>query len=179
MHDGQNLFNASTSAFGVAWMCQDTVNALIVEGLMQEIIIVGVYNPDGQRTNQYTYSYDKSVGAGGQGNTYLDWLYQTMLPQVKQWYPRAKYERENLGMLGSSLGGLLSCYACWTRYPHYSKCGCMSSSFWWNKQDFNNTVLVDVLPPVGLKDGISTVYLDSGNAGPGKVGFGLSAFARG
>jgi predicted alpha/beta superfamily hydrolase len=37
MHDGQNLFNASTSAFGVAWMCQDTINQLVAEGNMREV----------------------------------------------------------------------------------------------------------------------------------------------
>jgi hypothetical protein len=45
----------------------------------------------------------------------------------------------------------------------------MSSSFWWNTQDFNATVLVDVLPPVGLNaDPANKLYLDSGNEGPGK-----------
>jgi hypothetical protein len=29
MHDGQNLFENSKAAFGVAWLCQDTVNTLI------------------------------------------------------------------------------------------------------------------------------------------------------
>jgi hypothetical protein len=54
MHDGQNLFNASTSAFGVAWMCQDTVNVQVVEGNMREIIIVGVDNVGADRTYEYT-----------------------------------------------------------------------------------------------------------------------------
>ncbi|RYE84066.1 MAG: hypothetical protein EOO65_02880, partial [Methanosarcinales archaeon] len=45
------------------------------------------------------------------------------------------------GMLGSSLGGLLSCYAGWTRPDTYGFAGCMSSSFWWNNQDFNNTII--------------------------------------
>lgn len=169
MHDGQNLFNASTSFGGIAWMCQNTVDALVNEGTMREIVIVGVYNPDAARTDQYTYSYDKTVQAGGQADKYLDWLYETMLPQVKQWYPsRMAYDRDNLGMLGSSLGGLLSCYACWTRSEHYSKCGCMSSSFWWNSQDFNSTILVQHAPPPGLRQGALTLYLDSGNQGPGQ-----------
>lgn len=44
MHDGQNLFNTSTSFGGIAWLCQDTVNTLVVQGAMEEIIIVGVDN---------------------------------------------------------------------------------------------------------------------------------------
>jgi hypothetical protein len=63
MHDGQNLFNASTSAFGVAWECQEALDALILEGKMREILAVGLYNTP-NRINEYTYGFDKSVGAG-------------------------------------------------------------------------------------------------------------------
>jgi len=64
MHDGQNLFNDSTAAFGVAWNCQDTINAQVVQAEMQEVLIAGVYNTP-QRLNEYTYSYDSSVPGGG------------------------------------------------------------------------------------------------------------------
>lgn len=37
MHDGQNLFNPLTSFLGVAWMCQDTMDALIIEGKSDEV----------------------------------------------------------------------------------------------------------------------------------------------
>ena len=43
MHDGQNLFEDSKSAFG-AWKIQDTLNQLIAAGTIQELIIVGVWN---------------------------------------------------------------------------------------------------------------------------------------
>lgn len=47
MHDGQNLFNASTAFGGIAWMCQDTVDSLIYQGAMRPIMIIGVDNtPD-------------------------------------------------------------------------------------------------------------------------------------
>ena len=149
MHDGQNLFNASTSFLGVAWMCQDTVNELVAEGNMREIIIVGVDNTI-NRTDEYTYSYDPTVPGGGNGNTYLDFLQETVVPSIEVWYrvaPNAanstSQNAKRWGILGSSLGGLISCYAGWTRPEVYSIAGCMSSSFWWNNEDFNNTVLTD------------------------------------
>lgn len=47
MHDGQNLFNNSQAAFGTAWLIQNTVNQLVSEGKMREIIVVGIWNtPD-------------------------------------------------------------------------------------------------------------------------------------
>jgi hypothetical protein len=42
MHDGQNLFNDSTSFAGIAWNIQDSINALIVNGVMHEVIVVGL-----------------------------------------------------------------------------------------------------------------------------------------
>ena len=160
MQDGQNLFNVSTSAFG-CWYCQNTVNQQVAEGNMEEIIIVGVDNtPD--RTNEYTYSYDPSEKAGGLGDLYLDFLADTVIPVVQSTYPRADVQQRT-GILGSSLGALISCYAGWTRTARWPIAGCMSTSFWWNDQDFNNTVMEKYLaPPVEALN----VYLDSGNMPP-------------
>mmetsp|Transcript_30484 Transcript_30484/g.76526 ORF Transcript_30484/g.76526 Transcript_30484/m.76526 type:complete len:414 (-) Transcript_30484:86-1327(-) len=156
MHDGQNLFNASTSFGGVPWDCQNTVDALVMQGRMAEVLLVGVYNtPD--RLDEYTYSYDPSVGAGGKGDLYLDFLEQQILPYIRSFY-RVREDQASLGVLGSSLGGLISCYAGWTRPDVYSRAGCMSSSFWWNSQDFNSTVIPSHPAPTSNL----TFYLDSG-----------------
>lgn len=45
-----------------------------------------------------------------------------------------------------------------------SQVGCMSSSFWWNNQDFNGTILSRANMP---KPSALEVYLDSGNSGAG------------
>ena len=171
MHDGQNLFNASTSSFGTAWQCQDTPNTLIAEGTMREIVVVGVYNIGANRTYEYTYSVDPTVHDGGGGDAYLDFLESSLYPWVQTAYRVNPLVRgtgpgaARWSMLGSSLGGLLSCYAGWTRPDVYSRVGCMSSSFWWNGEDFNNTVL-EHAPPMGPAQPNVVFYLDSGNAGP-------------
>ncbi len=67
MHDGQNLFNDSTSFGGLSWRVQDTIDELINAGLMHDVLVIGVYNT-AQRTYEYTYSYDSGEGAGGHGN---------------------------------------------------------------------------------------------------------------
>jgi hypothetical protein len=43
-------------------------------GAIEDVIVVGVYNADAQRTDEYTYSFDNSVGAGGKGDDYLDFI---------------------------------------------------------------------------------------------------------
>jgi len=106
------------------------VNPLIIEGKMDEVVIVGAYNTNG-RNDEYTYSFDPSEGFGGKGDLYLDWIESTLIPLAKSNF-RVEINRDTLGILGSSLGGLISCYAGWTRSTVYGKVGCMSSSFWWN-----------------------------------------------
>lgn len=182
MHDGQNLFNASTrwgnraggscsvrvrplvphsrtarSAFGVAWMCQDAVDGTVVAGASREVILVGVDNT-ADRTWEYTYSYDPTVGDGGGADAYLDFLAETVVPLVQ-----ATYRVRGDGpwqLLGSSLGGLVSCYAAYTRPQSWSAAGCMSSSFWWNGEDFRTAVIPSAHPTT------VSLYLDSGDAGP-------------
>ena len=67
-----------------------------------------------------------------------------------------------LGISGSSLGGLISCYAAWKRPNVYGRAGCISSSFWWNNQDMLNVVLPSrVMKPSERP----LIYMDSGTEG--------------
>eukprot|EP01094_Clydonella_sp_ATCC50884_P023339 TRINITY_DN5565_c0_g1_i2.p1 TRINITY_DN5565_c0_g1~~TRINITY_DN5565_c0_g1_i2.p1 ORF type:complete len:337 (+),score=85.87 TRINITY_DN5565_c0_g1_i2:515-1525(+) len=172
MHDGQNLFNAST-AFSVPWDCQVTINALVSSGQMEEAIVVGVYNTPA-RLDEYTYSYDpcyttdirgNCVGGGGDGDLYLDFLIDTLLPWVEPQF-RMHVTRERLGIVGSSLGGLISCYGAWTRPSVFGKGGCMSSSFWWNTEDFDKTILKNYPRPPSPE----SFYVDSGTCCPNPIG---------
>ena len=159
MHDGQNLFDPKTSAFGTAWMCQDTMNSLIIEGKSDEVLIVGAYNTN-DRNNEYTYVYDPSEGFGGKGDLYLDWIQSTLIPLAEKNF-RILIQKESLGILGSSLGGLISCYGGWTRSSIYGKVGCMSTSLWWDDQDYQNMVVIESIPASPLP----VFYMDSGTSG--------------
>jgi len=165
MHDGQNLFNPATSAFGTAWMCQDTLNSLIIGGESDEVIIAGIYNtPD--RCDEYTYIYDASEGCGGKGDLYLDFIESTVIPLLPEKF-RIVLNRDTLGILGSSLGGLISCYAGWTRSPVYGNVGCMSSSFWWDNQDYQTNILVNDKPSSSVP--LPMLYMDAGTGSTGEL----------
>lgn len=69
------------------------------------------------------------------------------------------------GIGGSSLGGLISCYAAYTRPSLFLKSICMSSSFWWNGEDFDKKILSTQKMWSGLQ-----IYLDSGDSGPSNDG---------
>ena len=65
-----------------------------------------------------------------QGQVYLDFIQDTLLPESQSKY-RALSGAKNVGILGYSLGGLMACHAIWTRPETFGSAACMSSSFWW------------------------------------------------
>ena len=138
MHDGQNLFSAATSSFGVEWQVDETSQSLIYQGKMAEAIIVGMDNTGGGRMGEYTPTVDATYG-GGNGDAYLDFIEIELMPYINANY-RTKTDRDNTLMMGSSLGGLISFYAGWTRSNVYARTASMSGSFWWNNEDLTNAV---------------------------------------
>ena len=62
LEDGQNLFDPATSFIpGMFWHVGETADALIAQGAIQPLIIVGIYNTD-KRLNEYTPTRDKKLG---------------------------------------------------------------------------------------------------------------------
>ncbi|MER6434333.1 alpha/beta hydrolase-fold protein [Streptomyces sp900105245] len=139
MHDGQNLFDARTAFGGVEWQVDETMDRLVGEGAIREAIVVGINNT-ADRIGEYTPSTDSAYG-GGEADTYLDFIQQTLKPYIDTHYRTLTSVSDTL-MVGSSLGGLLSCYAGWTRSSVYGSVGCMSSSFWWDDETFSHAVEV-------------------------------------
>ena len=76
---------------------------------------------------------------GGVGDVMLDWVEELVREVADDWAPgRLLTGRDSLGIMGYSLGGLMSCYAAWTRSSVYGLASCQSASFWWPRL-FNAT----------------------------------------
>jgi predicted alpha/beta superfamily hydrolase len=124
MQDGQNLFDEATSYAG-EWQVDETLEQLSREGI--EAIVVGVANAPNRRYAEYTPFADDQ-GEGGEGDRYLAFLVESVKPCIDRAF-RSAPGRDQTGIAGSSLGGLISLYA-FFRYPQvFGLAGVFSPAF--------------------------------------------------
>jgi predicted alpha/beta superfamily hydrolase len=159
MHDGQNLFEASTAYGGVEWKVDETANSLINNGQMDEVIVVGIDNGGANRIYEYTPCCDPQYGGGG-ADVYERFILETVKPYVDQNY-RTLPGNKNTAIMGSSLGGLVSFYI-GRRHPEvFSKLAGLSSSFWWNNQMLTRQV------EAATTKVLVNFYIDAGTSSDG------------
>jgi predicted alpha/beta superfamily hydrolase len=155
MHDGQNLFDAKTAAYGVEWGIDETVDHLVAIGAMDEVIVVGIDNTPA-RIAEYTPCCDPKHG-GGKLDAYDAFIVDTVKPMIDRTL-RTLPGRDNTAIMGSSLGGIAS-VAIAQRHPDvFSKAAGVSSSFWWNQK----SMITTLAPRVAVK-----FYIDAGTEGDG------------
>jgi len=136
MHDGQNLFDNTTSYAG-EWQVDETLNRLFSEG-DYGAIVVGIDNGGGDRINEYTPWVNSQYG-GGEGDKYLQFLVETLKPHIDNNY-RTKPEPAFTAMIGSSLGALISVYG-GVKYPTvFSKIGSFSPAYWIVSAELNSYI---------------------------------------
>ena len=135
MHDAQNLFDAATSYAG-EWEVDETLNKLY-EKTGKGFIVVGIENGGEERINEYTPWKNEKYG-GGKGAIYMDFIVNKLKPYIDKNY-RTKPQQKNTGLIGSSLGGLISYYG-GLQYPKtFGKIGALSTSFWFSEKVKNFT----------------------------------------
>jgi predicted alpha/beta superfamily hydrolase len=131
MHDGQNLFDPATAAFGVSWDASLTADRLIAAGRVPPLLIVGIYNtPD--RMNEYAVDYDTGQREGGKGRLYGRFVIEEVKPFIDRQY-RTLPARETTAVAGSSMGGLVSLTMARDHHDAFALCGALSPSIWWHK----------------------------------------------
>jgi predicted alpha/beta superfamily hydrolase len=150
MHDGQNIIDPTTSAFGYDWQVDEVADSLIKFDIINEIIIVGIYNTS-DRMAEYNYT--------PLGYKYMDFIVSRLKPFVDNEY-RTLSDRNNTATAGSSLGGLVSFMMVWN-YPHiFSEAACLSPTFKVNKFNYVDSVQSYNGPKKDLK-----LYIDNGEVG--------------
>jgi len=134
MQDGQNLFDGATSYVpGQHWHLNETADNLIREGAIEPVIIVGVYHVGERRIDEFTPTVDLNFKMGGRADLYGRMLVEELKPYIDGAY-RTKPGREQTGIGGSSLGGLVSLYlGLGRRGDIFGRVLAMSPSLWWDK----------------------------------------------
>lgn len=136
MHDGQNLFDQTTS-FSGEWKVDETLASLQNQG-KQCVIVVGIDNGGSERLNEYSPWVNSNYG-GGQGDEYIEFIKNTLKPYIDSNF-RTKKDAENTGLFGSSMGALISIYGA-AKYPEtFGKVGIFSPSIWFAKADVLNYI---------------------------------------
>lgn len=137
MQDGQNLFDAATS-FSGEWEVDESLTEMCNQG-DYGCIVVGIDNGGVYRLDEYSPWINPLYG-GGQGDEYISFIVHTLKPYIDQHF-RTMADREHTGIMGSSMGALVSMYAI-MEYQHiFSKAGIFSPAFWFAGDSPANQVL--------------------------------------
>jgi len=150
MHDGQNLFDPRLS-YAEPWRVDTAMERAAQRGV--EAIVVGIPNMGVDRIDEYSPFVDAKAG-GGKGDRYLDWVIGTVKPLVDGQF-RTRPERAFTGMVGSSMGGLITLYAYLRDPAVFGVVGVMSPSLWFAGRSIFSALAASSYVP-------GRIYLDIG-----------------
>jgi len=157
LHDGQNVFDEYPMApFGVQWGVDTTARALIHAGALEPMILVAIGNAGRDRIDEYTPTRDAGHDAGGLADRYGQMLAYEIKPFIDRHY-RTKRDATNTGLIGSSLGGLLTLHLGLTHPAIFGKLALLSPSVWWD----DRWIVRQLVTAVGGRPDL-TIWLDVG-----------------
>ncbi|MDZ4683277.1 MAG: alpha/beta hydrolase-fold protein [Saprospiraceae bacterium] len=125
LQDGQNLFD-DHAPFG-SWSVDKKLAELAEKGF-GDVIVIAIDHAAEARIAEFTPSYPTRLGTG-EGKKYARFMKETLKPYVDTHF-RTLPDRQNTGIGGSSMGGLISFYAGLMFPEVYSKLMIFSPSLW-------------------------------------------------
>ncbi|MCZ8089512.1 alpha/beta hydrolase-fold protein [Flavobacterium sp.] len=157
MHDGQMLFDASSTWNKQEWMVDEVVSKLNAENKIEDMIVVAIWNiptirhadlfpkkPLQQLSKdkiEFIYveaqklNYNLKIEDINSDN-YLKFIVKELKPYIDKKYS-VYTDAKHTGIMGSSMGGLISIYAI-CEYPKvFGKAACLSTH-WVGFRDFEN-----------------------------------------
>ncbi|MFN0014954.1 MAG: alpha/beta hydrolase [Saprospiraceae bacterium] len=187
MHDGQMLFDATTTWNKQEWGVDETLSRLLAEGKIRDCIVVGIWNNSSKRHSEYfpqkpyellSAAQRESLlqearssgqilfGAEVQSDRYLKFLVEEVKPFVDTQFSTLS-GREHTFVAGSSMGGLISLYAV-CEYPEvFGGAACLSTHWPGIFRAENNPIPAAFMQymQTSLPDpGTHKIYFDHGTA---------------
>ncbi|MBS1703930.1 MAG: alpha/beta hydrolase [Armatimonadetes bacterium] len=159
MHDGQNIFDGATSYIpNQEWRADEAAEALIEAGLIEPLIIVGIDNAGMERANEYLptkFKWNNSE-IGGKADLYGRMITDEIMPIINERY-RTKTGPDNTGLIGSSFGGVATCYLGATHPEIFGRLGVVSPSVW-----VDDRILLKLIKPTERRVRRPRVWIDIG-----------------
>ncbi len=164
MNDANNLFDDSIASYNHSWRI---IEAFLGDKSIPEIIVCGVDCAEGlNRFDEYSPFIDEDLkmsdsfftrNAGGKGDIYLNFLTKEFKPLIDELY-MTRPEREYTGLMGSSMGGLISVYAAYSYSNTFSRIGAVSTAYFFAKEQMFSFMREHKI------DGIIKMYSDCGDS---------------
>ncbi len=148
VHDGQNLFDPQRAFLGQTWNALATLNYLIEKKVITPIIVVAIDNTS-ERMDEYIPE--------NRGDEYLQYIVETIKPQIDLAF-RTEINSKLTGIMGSSLGGLISLHAGLKRPETFGLVAALSPSIWVNDRSILSSYQYGSQLP-------RKIYIDSGTVG--------------
>lgn len=140
MHDGQMLFDSTSTWNHQEWQVDEWMEKLIAEGKIRPAIVVGIANGGQYRHTDY-FPQDaldlmpedirdsiiqRDLMGKPRANRYVNFIVRELKPYIEEHYAASTKPTESF-LMGSSMGGLISLY-CTTRYPEaFGGAACLST----------------------------------------------------
>lgn len=168
MHDGQNMFDDSTSANG-EWHFDEVLEGLVDSNRIPQVIVVGMAVDGSYRIEEYTPTpiqrqnlQGAPISLGGKAATHAQMLVEEIKPFIDKTY-RTLQDRDNTTLGGSSLGGLATIFTGATYPQIFGKLFVISPSIWWDNQSILK-IVKDAVPTM-LKSASERqrIWLDIGD----------------
>ncbi|MBU1109350.1 MAG: carbohydrate esterase [Candidatus Riflebacteria bacterium] len=154
MHDGRNLFDATTAFGGSEWGVDEVMTEGIGSGEFREGIIVGIDNTS-DRMSEYT-PFPDPKHSGGDGDNYVRFIVEELKPLIDKKF-RTLPDTDSTFIGGSSLGGLISLYAGISHPQTFGGVIAMSPSIWWA-----DGKIIDWLISNNIADYKGRIWVDMG-----------------
>ncbi|MBN8641383.1 MAG: alpha/beta hydrolase [Flavobacteriales bacterium] len=147
MHDGQMLYDATTSWNKTCWEVDETAGKLQLEGKTKKFIVVGIWNNNTKRHPEYfpqkpfenmtqtqrdtvTRQLQKAGRTTEEFHPYSDLYLKFLVTELKPFIDKTfstRKDKNNTFIAGSSMGGLISMYAM-CEYPKvFGGAACLST----------------------------------------------------
>jgi predicted alpha/beta superfamily hydrolase len=130
MHDGQNVFAHPESAVFDTWCANLALERLVAAGRVEPWLIVAVDSTH-ERLAEYSPWDEPRSNIPARAAPYVRFLVETLKPYIERNY-RTRPGSEWTGVMGSSLGGLMSLYLGCKHPELFGRIGALSPSVMWS-----------------------------------------------